>query len=71
MSSWNYRVVKLKQKNKLDPKYMFLEVCYDDKGKAGGYGDLFMTAGSKEELKSFIKGLRRALKEPVLNEEDL
>jgi len=38
MSSWNYRVVKLKQKNKLDPKYMFLEVCYDDKGKAGGYG---------------------------------
>jgi len=32
---------------------------------------LFMTAGSKEELKFFIKGLRRALKEPVLNEEDL
>jgi len=40
-------------------------------GKAGGYGDLFMTAGSKEELKFFIKGLRRALKEPILNEEDL
>ena len=38
---------------------------------AGGYGDLFMTAGSKEELKFFIKGLRRALKEPILNEEDL
>ena len=69
--SWNHRVVKLKQKNPLDPKYVFQEVHYNDKGVAGGYGDVFMVGDTKKEMEFIVKGLQKALEAPVLNEEDL
>ena len=66
--TWNYRVVK--QTYEADPELVIQEVYYDKDGNPSGYCSTRLSGDSIEALEWMIDKLRKALLEPVLNDDD-
>jgi hypothetical protein len=52
-------------------QYELVEVYYDDKGAPTGYTECFMGGDTVEEVGRLVKRLARALKMPVITEEEI
>ena len=72
---WNYRVVRTERQTKKEQYdiYQLYEVYYDDDGKIEGMTENAMQpyGESLEELKNDLQWMMEALREPVLDMEEL
>ena len=72
---WNYRVVRTERQTKKEQYdiYQLYEVYYDDDGKIEGMTENAMQpyGESIEELKNDLQWMIEALREPVLDMEEL
>ena len=70
--TWNYRVVKqtYETEQESEQEFVIQEVYYDQDGKPSGYCSAYLSGESIESLEWMIDKLRKALLEPVLNDDD-
>ena len=66
--SWNYRVIKHILGD--EAQFGFHEVYYDQHGNLSGYCQAWIVGDSLEQLEWALDKLQKALREPVLNEDD-
>lgn len=69
--NWNHRLVNCPSENGGEDYFTFKEVYYDDdSNKPFSYSDPFMGSESIEGMQELVARLSKALKRPVLHEND-
>jgi len=70
--SWNYRIIKKRDKELKEDQYFLAEVFYDHDGSLRGYsGETSIWGNTKDEIIDVLEMMMEdAKKHPVLNEKE-